>query len=146
MPAVDLDTADLARVWRGAREVVMAALRAKQGVPLERMMLSAEAQAAIAAFEEVRQRVAALNDHLQAANAAIRLVKEQAAAGNRPALAADLAQPNAAKARHSPAIALRCAAYLEEKLAKAATEVRRHAARQAAADPPSAKAPNYEAA
>src|SRR3546814_13544919 len=54
MPAVDLDTADLARVWRGAREVVMAALRAKQGVPLERMMLSAEAQAAIAAFEEVR--------------------------------------------------------------------------------------------
>src|SRR3546814_6739216 len=85
MPAVDLDTADLARVWRGAREVVMAALRAKQGVPLERMMLSAEAQAAIAAFEEVRQRVAALNDHLQAANAAIRLVKEQAAAGNRPA-------------------------------------------------------------
>src|SRR3546814_3826810 len=47
MPAVDLDTADLARVWRGAREVVMAALRAKQGVPLERMMLSAEAQAAI---------------------------------------------------------------------------------------------------
>src|SRR3546814_20563190 len=36
MPAVDLDTADLARVWRGAREVVMAALRAKQGGPLER--------------------------------------------------------------------------------------------------------------
>src|SRR3546814_14996075 len=99
MPAVDLDTADLARVWRGAREVVMAALRAKQGVPLERMMLSAEAQAAIAAFEEVRQRVAALNDHLQAANAAIRLVKAQAAAGNRPAPAAALAQHNAVKAR-----------------------------------------------
>src|SRR3546814_18856304 len=108
----------------------MAALRAKQGVPLERMMLSAEAQAAIAAFEEVRQRVAALNDHLQAANAAIRLVKEQAAAGNRPALAADLVQLNAVKARHSAEIALRCAAYLEEKLAKAATEVRRNAARE----------------
>src|SRR3546814_18286871 len=119
MPAVDLDTADLARVWRGAREVVMAALRAKQGVPLERMMLSAEAQAAIAAFEEVRQRVAALNDHLQAANAAIRLVKEQAAAGNRPALAADLAQPNAVKHAHHAENALRCAPYLERKRTKA---------------------------
>src|SRR3546814_10086255 len=68
--------------------------------------------------------------HLQAANAAIRLVKEQAAAGNRPALAADLAQLNAVKARHSAEIALRCAAYLEEKLAKAATEVRRSAERR----------------
>src|SRR3546814_3834262 len=112
----------------------MAALRAKQGVPLERMMLSAEAQAAVAAFEEVRQRVAALNDHLQAANAAIRLVKEQAAAGNRPALAADLAQLNAVKARHSAEIALRCAAYLEAKLATAATEIRRNAAREALED------------
>src|SRR3546814_11503120 len=95
------------------------------------MMLSAEAQAAIAAFEEVRQRVAALNDHLQAANAAIRLVKEQAAAGNRPALAADLAQLNAVKARHSAEIALRCAASQEAKLAKAVTEVRRKIGRRA---------------
>src|SRR3546814_10539362 len=110
------------------------------------MMLSAEAQAAIAAFEEVRQRVAALNDHLQAANAAIRLVKEQAAAGNRPALAADLAQLNAVKARHSAEIALRCAAYLEEKLAKAATEVRRNAAREALEDYRRAVFPNYEVA
>src|SRR3546814_16159417 len=94
------------------------------------MMLSAEAQAAIAAFEEVRQRVAALNDHLQAANAAIRLVKEQAAAGNRPALAADLAQLNAVKARHSADLALRCSAYLEEKLAKAPPEVPPTAARE----------------
>src|SRR3546814_3729968 len=109
-------------------------------------MLSAEAQAAIAAFEEVRQRVAALNDHLQAANAAIRLVKEQAAAGNRPALAADLAQLNAFKARNPAEIALRCAAYLEEKLAKAATEVRRNAAREALEDYRRADVPNYEVA
>src|SRR3546814_18807574 len=110
------------------------------------MMLSAEAQAAIAAFEEVRQRVAALNDHLQAANAAIRLVKEQAAAGNRPALAADLAQLNAVKARHSAEIALRCAAYLEEKLAKAATDVRRKAARESLEDYRRAVLPQYEVA
>src|SRR3546814_12831201 len=84
--------------------------------------------------------------HLQAANAAIRLVKEQAAAGNRPALAADLAQLNAVKARHSAEIALRCAAYLEEKLAKAATEVRRNAAREALEDYRRAVFPNYEVA
>src|SRR3546814_8214995 len=74
------------------------------------------------------------------------LVKEQAAAGNRPALAADLAQLNAVKARHSAEIALRCAAYLEEKLAKAATEVRRNAAREALEDYRRAVFPNYEVA
>src|SRR3546814_13417271 len=131
MPAVELDTADRARGWRGAREVVMAALRAKQGVPLERMMLPAEAQAAIAAFEEVRQRVAALNDDLQAANAAIPLVQEQAADGKRPALHAHIAQLNAVQGPHSADIALRCAARLDANLAKDGTDVRRNAARRA---------------
>src|SRR3546814_17070868 len=59
MPAVDLDTADLARVWRGGREVVKDALHAKQGVTLARMMTSADAKATEPHMEHVRQRIPA---------------------------------------------------------------------------------------
>src|SRR3546814_20576247 len=37
MPAVGLDTADLARALRGARGAVMEALRAEHGVPLDKL-------------------------------------------------------------------------------------------------------------
>ncbi|MBV8590856.1 MAG: hypothetical protein JO212_12520 [Acetobacteraceae bacterium] len=128
-PQIALDTAEIARVWRLAREAVLSALRAKQAAPLELISLSSEAQIAIAAFEHQRADITALSRRLMDVNAEIEIIKERAAAGNTAALAADLARLRAIKARHRPDIAGRCADYLDAKAAKAAIEERRNEAR-----------------
>lgn len=146
VPEIALDTAEIGRAWRAASDAVAAALRAKQAAPLDRLELSAEARAAIEAFNAHRDEVAALSDRLQAANGQIALVKEQAAAGNRAALAADVAALRATKARHSADIAPLFTDYLDEKAAKAATEGLRDAAREALDQYRAAVFPAYQAA
>ncbi|MGD9689484.1 MAG: AAA family ATPase [Phycisphaerales bacterium] len=122
LPQVSVDTAEIARAWRAARDGVTAAIQAKQASPLDRQRLSAEAKAVIASYETHRQAIEALSGQLTAANQAIRLVKEQAAGGNAAAITADLARLQATKARHTPEIAPLCERYLAEKAAKAQTE------------------------
>jgi wobble nucleotide-excising tRNase len=129
LPEVSLDTAEIARVWRAAREAVLKALQAKQSAPLERMSLSAEAGAAAAAFEHRRAEITALSQQLHEANKEIEFVKEKAAAGNAAALAADLARLKAIKARYTPEMVAKCADYLAEKAAKTAAEQERNQAR-----------------
>lgn len=131
VPEIALDTAAIVRDWRAAREAIVAALAAKQGTPLDRATLSAEARAAIAIYRRHRATINALSQQLQQANAAVRLVKEQAASANPAALASDLAALKIIKARHTPAIDAFCRAYLEEKAAKTATEGLRDQARAA---------------
>ncbi|KAA0214980.1 MAG: hypothetical protein EDM82_08540 [Cyanobacteria bacterium CYA] len=125
LPEVGVDTAEIARAWRAAREAVVAALQAKQASPLDRQRLSAEARAVIATYETHRQAIEALSGRLTAANQAIRLVKEQAAGGNAAAIAADLARLQATRARHTPEIIPLCDQYVAEKAAKVQTERRR---------------------
>jgi wobble nucleotide-excising tRNase len=146
LPEMVLDTADITRKWREAREAVAALLQAKQAAPLEPLSISEAATGAISAFEECRQQVAALNGQLQAANREIALVKERAAAGNRTALAADLALLKAVKARYVPETAALCTAYLDEKAAKAATEAKRDQARAALDQYRQTVFPAYQAA
>jgi wobble nucleotide-excising tRNase len=129
MPEVSLDTAEIARAWHAARDVVVGALQAKQAAPLEPMSLSAETRDAIIAFEDQRRKVDALNRRLQEANAAIAIVKERAAAGNRAALTADVGRLKAIRARYALEIAPLCADYLAEKTAKATAEQQRNEAR-----------------
>lgn len=129
VPEIAVDTATVVRDWRAARDAVAAALAAKQAAPLDRATLSAEARAAIAAYEGHRATIAGLSQRLQQANAAIRVVKEQAASANPMALASDLARLKAAKARHTPPTNALCQAYLEERAAKAVTEGLRDQAR-----------------
>jgi wobble nucleotide-excising tRNase len=129
VPEISLDTAEIARHWRAAREAAQSALQAKQTSPLERMSLSTEAQAEIAAFHNQRQKIAALNQRLQETNTTLYIVKEQAAAGNRAALTSDLARLSAVKARHTPDTATRCTDYLNERAARAAVEQQRNQAR-----------------
>jgi wobble nucleotide-excising tRNase len=129
-PEVVVDTAEIGRTWRAAREAIVAALQAKQAAPLDRLNLSTKARAAITAYEVHCQAIAQLSQRLQAANAAIRTVKEQAAAGNAAVLAGDVTQFKAMKARHSPEIVPLCTAYLAEKAAKAATEQQRDQTRE----------------
>lgn len=125
LPELAVDTADIARAWRAAREGVIAALQAKQASPLDRQQLSTEARTAIAAYEEHRQVIERLSAQVTACNPAIQLVKEQAAGGNAAAIAADLARLQATKARHTPEIAPLCEQYLAEKAAKTQTEQQR---------------------
>jgi wobble nucleotide-excising tRNase len=130
IPEVAVDTAAIARVWRAAREGILAELHRKQASPLEARQLPEAVQTAAAAYGTDRNTIAALNNTLQAATTAINVVKEQAAAGNLSALESDLARLKAIQARFSPEITAKCAEYLQEKQAKAATEGLRNQAKE----------------
>jgi wobble nucleotide-excising tRNase len=131
VPAVELDTAAIARTWASAQNVVVASLDAKRNAPLEPIGLSEAAGAALDEYERAQTQVLAVSNRLQQANGAIRLVKEQAAAGNTAVLEADVARLKAAKSRHTPAVAPLCDEYLAEKARKATAEQQRDTARAA---------------
>ncbi len=129
LPEIALDTAEVARAWRAAREAVLGALRIKQGAPLEHLTISSDDRETINTFEHQREAVKNLNLLLQKENDAILIVKEQAAVGNPVGLASHLEQLKAVKARHTPDIDSLCDEYLAELAAKVATEQARNAAR-----------------
>lgn len=131
VPEVRLDTAAVVRTWTAAREVVIAALSAKQAAPLESHALDRQAREAIAAFDAVRQQVSNLSDALVASNDRIRVVQEQASGANAQTIERDLARLRATKSRYAREIAVLCAAYRSEKEAKARTEGEREEARAA---------------
>jgi wobble nucleotide-excising tRNase len=131
VPALDVDTAAVARTWTAARDAVLTILWAKATAPLEAMALPTETIAAIDAYDLHRTALASLSAALQARNAPIAIVKEQAASANVATLSADLAKLTAIKARHEAAVAALCDAYLREKSAKAKTEGLRDQARAA---------------
>lgn len=129
IPAIELDTAEIVRTWRDARDAVIAELQAKQAAPLEARALPNGLVDAVNAYEEQSQTVVALSATLQASNESIKLVKEQAAGGAATALEADLKRLKGSKARHTPATAALCQKYLDEKAAKDKTTKRRDQAR-----------------
>lgn len=93
--------------------------------------MPADVESAIAGHNRQCDRIREISDQLVRANAQLETVKEQARDANIATLASDLANLQATEARHDPAIAPRCEAYLAEKAAKAATEQQRKAARAA---------------
>lgn len=131
VPDITIDTAAVARAWKAARETVLAALRAKQGAPLDRATLPTATIAAISGYEDARAAIGQISGALQKINTRIAIVKEQAAAANVTTLIADLARLKITEARYHAAIAPLCQAYLDEKMAKAATERLRDQARAA---------------
>jgi hypothetical protein len=72
IPEVTLDTAKIARAWKAAQELLLRVLSAKEAAPLERLALPSEADAAVTAYNRLREEVISLSDHLEAANAQIR--------------------------------------------------------------------------
>lgn len=146
IPEIILDTAETARNWKAARDLVQEALASKQAAPLDPIVLGAEAVAAIDAYHDRRAEVAAISDVLGALSGRIAVVKEQAQAANVPALTNDLNRLKAAKARHSATVAPLCTDYLAEKDAKAATEAARSNARTALDNYRQNVFPTYEAA
>ncbi|MBF3788879.1 AAA family ATPase [Burkholderia pseudomallei] len=133
-PEITFDTTELTRTWAAARDAVAEVLTAKQAAPLEGMVLSEAALAAIAAYEAVKVEIMACSNSLLDCNAQIELVKERAATANVAALMSDLTRLRRTEARHSAAVAPHCEAYLAEKAAKIQTEGLREQARDALND------------
>ena len=79
---VNIDTAQVADVWRAAREAVFAVLRAKKAAPLEAMSLPPEAIAAVDAYHHEREAILQTSGRLVGFNAAISRVKAEAVAGS----------------------------------------------------------------
>ncbi len=131
LPEIAIDTAEIARSWRSAREAVLTELKAKQAAPLDLIPLSSITLAAIATYEQHRENISQLSQQLQVANQSVDLVKEQAASGNVTAIESDLVRLKAVRARHSAGTSAKCTEYLEEKSAKAATEGLRDQAKRA---------------
>ena len=131
VPAVSIDTAEIARAWKAAMEQIVAALNAKHGAPLERLELSRDAIAAVEAFHLQRGLILSLSTTLQIINAQIAIVKATAASANVTNLAANLTRLNIIRARFTPESAARCDEYLTEKAAKRGTEELRDSSRRA---------------
>ena len=146
LPALDVDSAQMARVWKAAREAVQAALKAKAGAPLESTELSAEAIAAVDAHNAQCAGTQLMNDALAEANPRLEVVKEQARDANLAALVADQNRLRAAEVRYQPKTQELCNAYLAEKAAKVVTEQARDGARQALDNHRQAVFPAYSAA
>lgn len=131
VPVIEIDTAEIARAWKAAREPILSILRAKLASPLEKMTLTPEILAAVAAYDTHREAIAGVSQALLACNAQIAVVKEKAAAANLAALIADLAKLKMTRSRYSSTIAPLCQEYLKEKHAKKKTETLRDSAREA---------------
>lgn len=131
VPEIIVDTAVLTRAWARARDAIIEALTAKQAGALESTRLPEAALAAVAAYDTAKMDITTCSDTLIACNAQIALVKERAATANLAALISDLTRLRGVRARHLPAVAPHCEAYLAEKRAKTQTEGERDQARVA---------------
>jgi wobble nucleotide-excising tRNase len=146
VPAVEVDTAAMARTWKSARELVERLLEAKRAAPLDKLTVPAEVERAVSRHNAQCDRIREISDQLAEANPRLEKVKEQARDANVATLASDLANLEAIRERYDPAIGPLCEAYLAEKAAKADTERRRDAARVALDQHRQAAFPAYGAA
>lgn len=146
VPEITVDTADIARAWKSARDAVQGALNAKRAAPLDAIALDATALAAIDVFHQKCAEIAQVSTSLTGLNNQIAIVKEQAQAANVTALTADLNKRKAIQSRHNPQIAPRCDEFLAEKAAKQGTEAARDQARTALDNYRQNIFPTYEAA
>jgi wobble nucleotide-excising tRNase len=131
VPALDIDTAAIARTWKLAREQVEQLLETKRAAPLERLDVPAEIEQAIAEHNRQCEHIREVSDTLALVNPQVDIIKEEAREANIATLTSDLANRRAIEARYDPQVAPLCEAYLAEKAAKVATERRRTAARNA---------------
>lgn len=146
VPEFTIDTATIVRDWRAAREAVVAQLTAKQASPLERMEFSDQTRVLVTAYEGHRQTIATINRRFSNANQLVGVARERAATANLTVLEDDLARLKATKARHEPETAQRCDRYLQELIAKEATERQRDQAKAALEQHRTQVFPGYQTA
>lgn len=146
IPEFTIDAAATVAEWNDVRTQIDALFQLKRVAPLDFIEITDAARSAVANYVERVNEVRALNQQIQAANRTIVAIKQRAATADSAALAASLSTLKAIKARHSPATAALCQAYLAEQQAKSATEQQRDQARQAIEQYRTQVFPAYEAA
>ncbi len=122
VPAILVDSTELAGAWQGARDALAAALKAKQADPLQGTTLDADALGALARLGEMDREVKDLSALLARANEDIDRVKAAARSGSAAATDDEIKRLRASKQRYEPAIAILCGEYLDAQAAKAQTE------------------------
>lgn len=127
----EIDTAEVARNWKAAREPILGILRKKAAAPLEKMTLTEDMVAAVEVYNQFRVKVSQFSDKLSAFNIQISAVKEKAASANLMTLNSDMANLKLNKIRFLPENVKLCDDYIQEKNAKKTTEKNRDNARQA---------------
>ena len=122
IPEIELDATAIAIAWQEVRDSLLAAIRSKRADPLTAIVLNEEAQRAVTTYATVAALVAETSRVLLAANENIQRVKETTQAGNAQTVEGEVKRLKAAEARHAPATAALCTAYLTEKAAKEQAE------------------------
>jgi wobble nucleotide-excising tRNase len=146
IPELNLDSVATTADWNAVRGMITALFEQKRAAPLDAVVVPAETQEAIDAFNTRRSEILELNQQISAANQTIAAIKQRAATANTATIEAALARLNATKARHAAATNALCQSYLAEKQAKAATEQQRDQARQSLTQYRTQVFPAYEAA
>jgi wobble nucleotide-excising tRNase len=130
VPTIEIDTAEIARAWKAAREPILEALQSKLSTPLEKLSLTPEVLALIAAYDSHRENIHEISAALIKCNIDIALVKERAGEANITTLSADLDKLKRTQARYSSQYAPLCQEYIAGKEAKKNAEENRENARK----------------
>lgn len=131
VPAFAVDTAAVARVWKAARDAVVALVAKKLAAPLDAVEVDAATRDKVDAYAREREAVDAAVQPLLQQNHEIALVKEKARTADVTTLTAELERLNTIKRRFTSEVVAVCDAYLAEKAAKKMTEAARDTAREA---------------
>ena len=117
-----VDTSEIFRSFRAAREAVLSLLTTKQASPLEKVQVPEEDKALVVAYERHLITIAEVNQRLLRANQAIMELKERIDSYSVETLSSKLKYLTTSKVRYSPEIAEACDDYLQELGAKSETE------------------------
>ena len=128
---IEIDTESIGEDWTAARKTAADLLKAKQASPLEQRQISDSELSVLTKFNAQRSQIELVNTMLAGCNHTIQELKNQTETTSLESLRANLDRLKASKARHSDIIAPLCADYLQEKEAKAGTELLRAEARNA---------------
>lgn len=116
---------------RTAREEMLAALRVKQGAPLDAATPPATLSVAIAAYNTAAEALRTAIEALTACNPAIEEVKRGVGTDSEQTLTDQLNRLLAVKARFTPEAVAACGSLTQERADKTAAETRKEAARTA---------------
>ena len=117
-----IDTSEIFRDYKAARESMLSLITAKQASPLQKLSIPETERAFLEIYRKHIIAIAEINTLLEVANKAIKEVKERVISASVENLSATLNSLKTAKIRHAPDISDAYDAYLKELKAKSETE------------------------
>ena len=117
-----IDTSEIFRDYKAARESMISLIAEKQASPLEKLPIPETAKVFVEVYRKQIVAIAEINELLEVANKAINGVKERVVSASVENLSATLNGLKTARIRHTPDISDACDAYLKELKEKSETE------------------------